>query len=136
MKKIIVLVLFLVALISCKQKVVEEPLPEQTPLERVICEIDSLIHPDVRDSIRLNNEEYVDDLHMSLGMWVRNKWLRGHNPDTLLSNYFIDMGIRHPDDMSSIILTSYHRKMNNKPIELEAQVQYYLDYWEKEKMRE
>lgn len=70
----------------------------------------------------------VLDAHHSVGMWIRNEWIRGKR-DTLLTNQFNDLGIYHPDDMSSIILTSLHRKLNNKPIDIEGQVQQYKDYW-------
>ncbi len=59
-------------------------------------------------------------LHMGLGMWIRNNW--GLWGDSKLKNYFLDKGVAHPDDMSSIILTSYHRHLNNKPTDLEGQI--------------
>jgi len=31
--------------------------------------------------------------------------------------------------MSGIILESYLRRLNNQPIELEAQTKFYQDYW-------
>ena len=33
--------------------------------------------------------------------------------------------------MSSIILTSFHRKLNEKPIDLKTQIEYYKSYWKK-----
>ncbi len=53
-------------------------------------------------------------LHFELGMWIRNNWGLWRNSE--LKNYFVDKGIVHPDNMSGIILTSYHRHLNNKPI--------------------
>lgn len=70
----------------------------------------------------------VLDAHFGVGMWIRNEWIRG-NRDTLLINHFNSLGIYHPDDMSSIILTSLHRKLNNKPLDIEGQVKYYIEYW-------
>lgn len=72
--------------------------------------------------------EAVLELHMSTGMWIRNNWIRGDR-DTSLSNQFKAFEIFHPDDISSIILTSLHRKLNGLPIDLETQVQIYKDYW-------
>ncbi len=66
-------------------------------------------------------------LHFTKGMWIRNKWLWGNrNPPLIL--YFKSMGIGRPDDISSIILTSLHRDLNGKKIDLESQVKEYLDY--------
>jgi len=68
------------------------------------------------------------ELHFGTGMSIRNSWkLWAGTSD--ISKYFRDLGIHHPDDMSSIILTSLHRKLNQKPIELENQIKYYQDYW-------
>ena len=35
------------------------------------------------------------------------------------------------DDMSGIILDSFWRHLNQKPIKLDEQVKYYQDYWKK-----
>jgi hypothetical protein len=43
------------------------------------------------------------------------------------------MGIGHPEDMSGIILDSYHRHLNNKEIKLDEQIKFYKNYWEKAK---
>ncbi len=64
------------------------------------------------------------------GMGMRNGWnlWEGKNK---LSKYFQNMGIYHPDDISSIIIESFHRKLNNEPILLKQQVKYYIASWEK-----
>lgn len=69
----------------------------------------------------------VSELHFSTGLWIRNQWIRGG--DTDLVNQFNAMGIFAPDDMSSIILTSLHRKLNNLPLDIDGQVEYYKAYW-------
>jgi hypothetical protein len=70
----------------------------------------------------------IADLHFGTGLWIRNNWVRG-NRDTALTNYFHSFGIANPDDISSIILTSLHRKLNNKSINLDKQVEEYKAYW-------
>jgi hypothetical protein len=77
----------------------------------------------------IKEEDFTADAHFGIGMWMRNNW--GLWSGSRLSKYFNDMGIQHPDDMSGIILTSYHRKLNNKDIMLEEQIRYYKDYWKK-----
>ena len=42
-----------------------------------------------------------------------------------------NLGIYHPDDMSGIILDSYHRYLTGKEIKLEEQIKFYQDYWKK-----
>jgi hypothetical protein len=74
-------------------------------------------------------EKAVGELHFGTGMWIRNNWVHGDR-DTALRNYFKDLGIYAPDDISSIILTSLHRKLNNQNIELNKQVETYKAYWQ------
>jgi predicted Zn-ribbon and HTH transcriptional regulator len=72
----------------------------------------------------------VTELHFGTGMGIRNGWelWKGKNR---ISRFFKSKGITHPDDMSSIILTSFHRDLNNKPIDLEGQISVYQEYWNK-----
>lgn len=69
----------------------------------------------------------VSSLHFSVGMSIRNSWLRKEN--IALRAEFDKLQVYHRDDISSIILTSFHRKLNNKALELEKQAQHYIDYW-------
>jgi len=69
----------------------------------------------------------VTELHMSTGLWIRNNWIRNGNKS--LVTQFNNFGISNPDDISSIILTSLHRKLNNKDLKIKEQAQYYIDYW-------
>jgi hypothetical protein len=82
----------------------------------------------------LTENEFSAKLHLSFGMWMRNNWqLWG---GSRLSKYFNDKGVYHPDDMSGIILDSYHRNLNGQEIKLDEQVKYYQEYWEKSNLAE
>ncbi len=71
----------------------------------------------------------VVELHsFGTGLWIRNTWIRG-NRDTVLTNFFSALGVHSADDMSSIILTSLHRSLNNKKINLHTQVENCKAYW-------
>jgi hypothetical protein len=75
----------------------------------------------------MKEDEFTSNVHMSTGMWMRNNWglwRRGK-----LAKHFDSMGIHHPDDMSGIILTSYHRHLAGKERDLEQQVKRYREYW-------
>ena len=108
-------------------------IPEK--LDDCFKQIDVFWNDSVRNAVKNMDElEFVSMAHFSFGMWIRNNWqLWG---GSRLSKYFNNMGIYHPDDMSSIIIISYHRYLNNVPIELEDQLQYYYTYWEEVKKRE
>ena len=75
-----------------------------------------------------SEKDAVTELHFGTGQWIRNSWVYG-NRDTALTNYFQSLGVFHPDDISSIILTSVHRTLNKKEIELDRQVEHYKAYW-------
>ena len=76
-----------------------------------------------------DEQNAVTKLHMGTGRAIRNDWgLWGKK--SKLSKFFKSKGIFHPDDMSAIILTSFHRSLNEKPILFDEQIQYYKDWWE------
>jgi hypothetical protein len=63
-------------------------------------------------------------------MWMRNNW--GLWGGSRLAKWFNNQGVKHPDDMSGVILDSFWRHLNDKPIKLEEQVKHYQDYWKKQ----
>jgi hypothetical protein len=73
-------------------------------------------------------DDMIGEFHFGLGQWMRNNW--GLWGGSRLSNYFNDLGVHHPDDMSDIILDSYWRKLHDQPIDLDGQVLYYKQYWQ------
>lgn len=99
-------------------------------LEDCFKQIDSFWSDSLRNEVKQwTEDDFTGRAHMGFGMWMRNNWqLWG---GSRLSAYFNKMGIYHPDDMSGIILTSYHRYLRSAPIELEAQIKIYQDYWNK-----
>jgi len=84
-----------------------------------------------REAIRTGSEINLCMWHDNLGRWIRNNWGLW-SADSDLYNWFKERGITHPDDISGIILTSFWRRLNDKPLELEEQIKYYQDYWKKE----
>lgn len=70
-----------------------------------------------------NRESEIILLHHTLGRKLRNQWSLW--TESTLKEYFKNLGITHPDDMSEIILTSFHRHLNGLPLNLENQIQKY-----------
>lgn len=87
---------------------------------------------DKEDFKSKDENDAVTELHMGTGQGIRNGWELWKGKNSLVRE-FKSKGIFHPDDMSSIILTSFHRQLNNKDINLDEQVDYYKDYWKKAK---
>ena len=92
-------------------------------------ELKKILHPEFIDEIKDGREDDMIKYHRGLGQWIRNNW--GLWSNSQLSKYFNNFEIYHPDDMSSIIITSFWKYLNGKPLELEEQIKYYQDYWEK-----
>lgn len=88
---------------------------------------------DKNEFLAKNENDAVGELHMGTGLAIRNSWGLWEKRKNSIVRYFNSLGIYHPDDMSSIILTSFHRKISNKDINLQQQVDVYLKYWEKAK---
>lgn len=84
-----------------------------------------------------NKEEQsaTSELHFGTGISLRNNWkLWAGTSD--LSKFFRNSEIYHPDDMSRIIFTSLHRKLNGIEIDLDSQIKYYKDYWAESERKE
>lgn len=72
--------------------------------------------------------EAVIQAHMGIGMFIRNKWFRSGGsalPGVLR--------VQHLDDASSIVLVSYWRYLNGKPLEVELQISCYHRWWQEQK---
>jgi hypothetical protein len=97
-------------------------------LEDCFLEIDKMLNDSLKTEFKkISEDDFTGKTHFGLGIWMRNNWsLWG---SSRLSRYFNEKEIYHPDDMSGIILTSYHRKLTNKNIDLENQINYYKTYW-------
>ncbi len=67
--------------------------------------------------------------HHTLGREIRNEWGLWRKSD--LYKYFETMGLHHPDDMSGVILLSFHRHLNGKDLQLAEQILEYKNYWQK-----
>lgn len=80
-------------------------------------------------------KDAVIELHFGTGMGIRNSWGLWKG-DSGIAKYFKNLGIFHPDDMSGIILTSFHRYLNKIDIKLNEQIKYYKDFWEMSKQSE
>jgi len=69
----------------------------------------------------LTEDEFFMESHFTIGMGIRNEWIRSGNPE--LVTFFLDQGVKHPDDMSAMILTSYYRHLLGKEIDFEGQIE-------------
>jgi len=101
-------------------------------LEECYVELDAMSPEDSDNWIKATEKDAMGMAHHGLGQWLRNNW--GLWCGSTLKTYFEGLGLHHADDMSGVILTSYHRHKNGKDINLDEQVQHYKDFWAKNKL--
>lgn len=91
-------------------------------LESAFVELNTLLGEERTREIRAteSESEFVTGAHFDLGRWIRNSW--GLWGGSRLAIYFNRLGVRHPDDMSTIVLTSYYRHLRDEPVRLDEQV--------------
>ena len=96
-------------------------------LQDAINQLDIEFDDPAKLSIMLMDEsDFIYDLHLSTGAWIRNTW-GIWRAGGALSNFFNDLGFHHPDDMSIINLTCYNRYLKCQNFELEEQLRKYRD---------
>ncbi|SFS81716.1 DUF6794 domain-containing protein [Lutibacter maritimus] len=137
LKKTSVILIFSLTFISCsvlfdsyKSEIDGVYIPKN--LDDAILEVDKFYSDSLKTEIKkLNESEFVGDYHFGTGLWIRNNWNLWSG--SRLGRFFKRNGIKHPDDMSSIILVSYHRKLTGKEIEFKTQVAEYKQSWRESK---
>ena len=103
-----------------------EPVP--TTLQECFVALERELSPEDLQTLRDTPEAEMARFHLSLGMGLRNRWgLWGGSP---LAQHLAGLGLRHPDDMSGLILTSFWRHLHGVPLDVEGQVAAYQRYWE------
>ena len=123
--KYLFLFIFLFALTSCKSQIT---IPKNLD-EAILYFQQHWTKSQLKDFQSKAENKAVGELHFETGLWIRNNWVHGDR-DTILRNYFKTIGIYAPDDISSIILNSLHRRLNKKNIELYKQVEIYKAFWQ------
>lgn len=96
-------------------------------LEDSFVELEKMLHPSLISEMKALTEDQMISYHDNLGRWMRNEW--GLWSGWRLAEYFNQLGIFHPDDMSGIILSSFWRHLNSQPIKLDEQVEKTKKYW-------
>ena len=91
-------------------------------IEECITEFDKVFDEKSKNSFKEQDEQkaVANAYGFGPGRWIRNNW--GLWGGSRLQKYFMDNGVNDPEAMSWIILTSYHRSINGRPIEFEKQI--------------
>ena len=122
MKYLVTFCMFVISFIAFGQiKNMNMKKEKPKTLTECIQMLDKNLKTEEKDYIKtLTEDEFFMESHFTIGMGIRNEWIRSGNPE--LVTFFLDQGVKHPDDMSAIILTSYYRHLLGKEIDLEGQI--------------
>ena len=86
-------------------------------LEECYAALDILLDEDTKQDIKTSSSDaLIGNHHFGLGMWIRNNWI--YPATDRIAKVFLDAGIDHPDDMSSIILEGYRSYLNGLAYEI------------------
>ena len=129
--------MFFMVLTSCsllfksyKSHIDEVYIPKD--LEDAIEQLNISFPDSLKNNIKtLTENQFTAEYHFSTGLAIRNNWNLWQG--SRLSHYFNRKGIKHPDDMSGIILTSFHRQLVGKDIDLNGQIKNYKQYYKESK---
>lgn len=96
-------------------------------MEDAFSELKTLSDPAGLEKFKNGPEEIVaQKLKGGLGRWMLINW--SFHEGSRFSHYLKEQGILHPEDMAQCMIVSFHRYLNGKPIELEAQAEVYQAY--------
>jgi len=80
------------------------------------------------EEIKKLNENELSELHFGLGLHIRNYWLREKEFEKLKA-YFHELGLRHYDDISSLIIKNYWYYLNNKKLDIDKEIARYEEFY-------
>ena len=98
-------------------------------LDECFAELKKILTSAELDKFKTCSDKDIWAYHHGLGQWMRNNW--GLWGESELKEFFKKMGLWHADDMSGVIIQSFHRHLRNEPLKVEEQVKEYLDFWKK-----
>ncbi|MEO5906397.1 MAG: DUF6794 domain-containing protein [Saprospiraceae bacterium] len=90
-------------------------------LDDAYSELNRLSNPNALGGFKNAPEEEIRrKLHFGLGRWILSNW--GLEDGSRISHYLKLKGISLPDDMVRVIIVTWHRKLNGKPLMLDEEI--------------
>ena len=97
-------------------------------IESHLIELNQMFDEDARyHFMRLPEEFATSKLHEKEALWIGKHW--GLSENDAIKKHFKRKDIVHIEDILGLILTSYHRYLNQKPIELKKQIKTIRTYY-------
>lgn len=90
-------------------------------LEDAFNEIKALSTQEALSKFTAGEEAVVaKKLHFGIGRWMIVNW--NFYEGSRFSHFLKELGIHHPDDQAQFVIITLHRKLNNKPLNIEELV--------------
>lgn len=103
-------------------------------LNEALAELDKLVEPTAKAQFKGMSEDSARmKTHFSFGRWMEVRW--SLQEGSRLSEWFRLNKVSDIDNMMDCLITTYHRKLNGKPLEFESLVNYYYKK-QKEKVKD
>ena len=89
-------------------------------------QLNKLTEPAARQAFAaLPEQAAYRELFHSFGRWITVNW--GFYGGSRLSYYLRQMGLTHPEDMAEMVITTYHRRLNKRPLDPKPLVEQILE---------
>jgi len=86
-------------------------------LEDALLQLEKLMTPESKVIMKdIPEDQVCRRLHGRLGQWIINNW--GFYGGSRLSHYLRSAGITYPDDMADFLILAYHKRLNDKPVQV------------------
>ncbi|MEM6767535.1 MAG: DUF6794 domain-containing protein [Bacteroidota bacterium] len=97
--------------------------------DATLISLDTLMNPFMKEWFLCLPESEFNKatIRKGLGKYLVQEW--GLKTDNTLATRMYKMGILHHDDMASIILLSYQRKLKKKDMRVQEQIEFYQEFW-------
>ncbi|MDY0314154.1 MAG: hypothetical protein RBR32_03670 [Bacteroidales bacterium] len=73
--------------------------------------------------------EEMIQYHHGLGQWIRNNWLLWDMKSEISIWFKENYNVTHGDDKSGLILDAFWHRLNDKPFDIEKEVEKIHQYW-------
>jgi len=95
-------------------------------------QLNRLMDEPTRHQFKVMTEEAAGK-KLYLVMWMCNNW--GMYEGSRLSHYIQNLGISNPESKAHFIITTYHRELNKKDLDIKERVEFYQQKADEEKAR-
>lgn len=94
--------------------------PNSKTLDDCFAALQKKMSPEELEGFKKKTESQLGEYQASLGAWISDNWVKPSGSP--LREYFNDLGVYRPEDISKIVLISFHQRLNNKEIPIEQQI--------------